>query len=73
MFAAEVPVALTSTEPGIVQQQVELEGGAVAGHGHCQAEEQVCDREVEEGQSEQEQEHYLLIKLLIKFMSNCRW
>lgn len=34
----------------IIQQQVE--GAEVAGHGHCQAEEQ-CDREPEE-QSEQE-------------------
>ncbi|KAJ8353590.1 hypothetical protein SKAU_G00211570 [Synaphobranchus kaupii] len=52
MFAAGAAVASTSIVPDIVQQQVQLEGGEVAGHGHCQAEEQACDREAEEGQSE---------------------
>ena len=49
MFAAGAAVASTSTVGyffgDIVQQQVELEEGDVTGHGHCQAEEQVCDTE----------------------------
>lgn len=41
MFAAGAAVASTSTVAHIVQ--VELEGGGLAGHGHCQAEEQACE------------------------------
>ena len=57
MLAAGAAAASTSTVglPLIVQQQVELEGGEVAGYGQCQADEQTSEREVEEGQSEQEE------------------
>ena len=50
--AAVASTSAATAVPAIMQQQVE--GGEVAGHGHCQAEEQACDREAEE-QSEQEE------------------
>lgn len=46
---AWIAVASIKSLSNIVQQQVELDGEEVAGHGHTQAEEQtedqVCDRE----------------------------